>query len=96
MDTKNKESKGSGATASKTTATGSQAAGITPQQTHGMAGAPHDQTSQKKQQNQGNGEPDLMQELVVDRVEDDARGALDKVQDAARQMGSEGQQQPPA
>jgi len=68
MDTKNKESKGSSATASKTTATGSQAAGITPQQTHGMAGAPHDQTSQQKQQNQ----------------------------DAARQMGSEGQQQPPA
>ncbi|HEV8203417.1 MAG TPA: DUF3618 domain-containing protein [Pyrinomonadaceae bacterium] len=33
-------------------------------------------------------------ERLVDRVEDVARGALDKVQDAARQMGSEGQQPP--
>ena len=60
MDTKNKESKGSSATASKTTATGSQAAGITPQQTHGMAGAPHDQTSQKKQQNQGTRDKEVL------------------------------------
>ena len=35
-------------------------------------------------------------ERLVDRVEDVARGALDKVQDAARQMSPEGQQQPPA
>lgn len=35
-------------------------------------------------------------ERLVDTVEDAARGALDKVQDAARQMTSEGQQQPPA
>ena len=34
--------------------------------------------------------------MLVDKVEDVARGALDKVQDAAKQMGSEGQQQPPA
>jgi ElaB/YqjD/DUF883 family membrane-anchored ribosome-binding protein len=33
-------------------------------------------------------------ERLVDRVEDVARSALDKVQDAARQMGSEGQQPP--
>jgi ElaB/YqjD/DUF883 family membrane-anchored ribosome-binding protein len=35
-------------------------------------------------------------ERLVDRVEDVARGALDKVQDAARQMAPEAQQQPPA
>ena len=34
-------------------------------------------------------------EKLVDRVEDVARGALDKVQDAARQMAPEGQPQPP-
>jgi len=33
-------------------------------------------------------------ERLVDSVEDVARGALDKVQDAARQMGAEGQQPP--
>ena len=33
-------------------------------------------------------------ERLVDSVEDVARGALDKVQDAARQMGAAGQQPP--
>jgi ElaB/YqjD/DUF883 family membrane-anchored ribosome-binding protein len=35
-------------------------------------------------------------ERLVDKVEDVARGALDKVQDAAKQMATEGHQQQPA
>ena len=35
---------------------------------------------------------EIFGEMLVDRVEDVARGALDKVQVAARQMTSEGQQ----
>src|SRR6185436_20161536 len=70
MDTKNKESKGSAATASKAAASKKQDEAPSPGQ--GATSSPnqggHDQTSQQKQQNQGsqqnhsNGEQDLMQD----------------------------------
>src|SRR6185369_10721396 len=86
MDTKNKESKGSAATASKAAASKKQDEAQAPGQgaTSSQNQGGHDQTSQQKQQNQGsqqnhsNGEQDLMQD-----AKDTASEVVNQVQQRA-------------
>jgi hypothetical protein len=97
MDTKNKESKGSAATASKAAASKKQDEAQAPGQgaTSSQNQGGHNQTSQQKQQNQGsqqnrsNGEQDLMQDAkdtaseVVNQVQQRAGDQINRQKETA-------------